>query len=197
MISKLSIAALLAVSSFISVSYAQTEYPELFHDCIGCEQKSGETWYCGDTRSTNYGKCSEKPFANCKDKTWHGIDNMDNCMDLFHWNDVDYKWPSSGSTVRRGVTVNYDPYQIVIEKPFPGWYVEFELENDEDFERYLMAVTVPSNAAVYIMGTGYNEFIKVSGKVVNINPNRSQRFYFQANSNNNSIFKIDRKAPQV
>ena len=150
-------------------SVRQVAFDDLYHDCIGCSQKNN--WFCGKRDSANFGKCSDKAFADCTGATWQGgLDGMSQCAALFALQETDIYWPQNGQVSISGKTITYTAEKITVNKPNPGMYFHMTINNDDYINRNRVAVQVPTNAAIYTAGTTFTSFTKVSGKTVTIAP---------------------------
>ena len=113
-------------------------------------------------------------------------------MSLFNTDDVEVDWPETGDSYRNGKMISYTPQRVTVNNPYAGFFTHITIQNDDFLNRDNLAVQVPSNAAVYIMGRTFNSFTKVSGTTVTIQPDRSIMFYFQARTTEDSVFGLSR-----
>ena len=88
--------------------------------------------------------------------------------------------------------ITCDPDKVTVNNPVAGYFLQITIYNDDYVQRGNLAVQVPSNAAIYIMGRTFNTFTKVSGTTVTIQPDRNIMFYFQARSTDDSVFSLSR-----
>ena len=166
------IGAIALTASFVdarsSHHVSQNAFTDLYFDCIGCFQKSN--WYCAKQDSPNYGKCSDKAFSDCAGFTWEGtLDNSGKCMSLFNTYSVQAECPDyrgTSYTHRNGKKISWNSKMLTVHNPYAGFFNHITIHNEEMFDN--LAVQVPNNAAVYIMGRTFNTFTKVSGTTVTI-----------------------------
>ena len=118
-------------------------------------------------------------------------------MSQFNTDDVEVDWPESGNSYRNGKMISYDSRKVTVNNPYAGFFAHITIENDDYLNRDNLAVQVPSNAAIYIMGRTFNTFTKVSGTTVTIQPDRNIMFYFQARSTDDSVFILSRASRAV